>query len=318
MIFNNHIGHPTTRDNSDAHDTGRKEVRMHLENSITTAEVDPMLRLSLQFFAEGGGGAGAGDGGDAGGSEASPAGTEAKEPSGSASTSADGAKDGGKTYTAEDAAAVAKQFKMIPHKAVKDRYSSTFAKAEKYDAISEHLGAVAEKYGVSMDDPEGLARAILSDSAIVKTKAAEMGVSEEVARNIVEADVRNAMNKAKETVRVQREEFDRMKAEEAEVKEAYPNFEYESVSKNKAFKALVDSGVSMKEAYEMAYSRQLSQAALPGLKEQIKEELRAEMNAAAARPHEGAAGRRTGNAPDDPAGLKGAELDKFLESFLSR
>ena len=282
---------------------------MHLENDVE--RIPDMLRLSLQFFAEGAAGEG-GAAGSEGGGEAAPAGGAESDTS-----TTQGAEGGGKTYTPEEVAAVAKQAKLIPHNAVRDRFKSTFDKADSYDAMVTHMGAVAERYGVDLSDAEGLARAILNDSNRVRAKATEMGVSEEVAKSIVEADTVAAMNRARESARVRQQEYARMAEEEAAVKAAYPNFDFTKASGNKAFKMLVDSGMTMKEAYEMSHHAELTAAAIAAAMERAKAEAKAELEAAAGRPTEGAT-RKTGNAPTDPTKLHGAALDAFLESYLTK
>lgn len=280
---------------------------MHLQNS--DVELPCLLRLPLQFFAEGNEGSGADM--STGGGEAAPAGDGGTE------TTTTGDAGAVKTYTPEEVAAVAKQAKLIPHNAVKDRYKSTFDKADKYDAMLTHLGAVAEKYGVSAEDPEGLARAILSNKDAVRVKAAELGVTDEVAKSLLEADAVNAINKARESARVRQEEYTRMSEEEAAVKAVYPTFDFSKAAGNRAFKTLVDSGVPMKEAYEMSHHAELTAAAITAAREQAKAEVRAELEDAASRPKEGAGGQ-TGNSPTDVSKLHGAALDAFLESFLTR
>ena len=280
----------------------------HLQHQ--NVERDPLLRLSLQFFAEGAAEGGAE--GSAGGGEASPAGEGSTDTS---TTQTD--VGGGKTYSPEEVAAVAKQAKMIPHNAVRDRFKSTFDKADKYDAMLSHMGAVSERYGVSLDDPAGLAQAILNDKALIKAKATELGVTEEIATSLVAADATNAIARAKEADRVRREEFGRMADQEKAVKDAYPHFDLSKASENPAFKALVDSGLDMKSAYEMSHHAELTTAAIAAAKEQAKAEARAELEAAAGRPGEGAT-RHSGNAPTDVSKLQGKELDAFLESFLTK
>lgn len=282
---------------------------MHLKHS--DVELPCLLRLPLQFFAEGDNG-GSGADGSTGGGEAAPAGSGGTD----TSTTQEGT-GAPKTYTPEEVAAVAKQAKLIPHNAVKDRYKSTFDKADKYDAMLTHMGAVAEKYGVSAEDPEGLARAILSNHDAVRVKAAELGVTDEVAKSLLEADAMTAINKARESARVRQEEYTRMSEEEAAVRAVYPNFDFSKASGSKAFKALVDSGVPMKEAYEMSHHAELTAAAISAAREQAKAEARAELEDAASRPKEGAGGQ-TGNSPTDVSKLHGAALDAFLESFLTR
>ncbi|MBQ5725266.1 MAG: hypothetical protein IIV80_03825 [Clostridia bacterium] len=276
----------------------------------TRCDETPMLRLSLQFFAEGGAGDGGGSGGgDSGAASASPAGESG---AGSATN-----ESGGKTYTQEDRDAVAKQFGLIPHDAVKSRYKAKFDKAGKYDQMASHLGAVAERYGVSLDDPEGLAKAILNDGDKVRAKAVQMGVSEDVARGIVSTETENAITRAKEAARVRREEFSRMAQEEAAVKETYPDFDFDAEAENKAFKKLVDGGYSMKDAYEITHRAELTEKAIAAAVEQAKAAALEEYRANAARPAEGASGSTPGtDVPTNYKGMTDAELKKAEKKFL--
>ena len=257
---------------------------MHLNNQC---EQKNLLRLYLQFFAEG-----SGDGGGAGteasgGTETAPAGGGTEADTGTQQSAEP------KTYTPEEIAAVAKQAHLIPIKSVPERYKSKFESADKYEAMKTHMGAVAERYGVSLDDPEGLARAIMHDSALVKAKAAELGVSEEVAQSVVEADATNAINRAREAERVRREEYERMKNEEEEVKKLYQNFDLSKEASNPLFKLLVDNGHSMLDAYEMTHRAELTNAAIVAAVERAKAEALAEYRSNAERPTEGASGRST-------------------------
>lgn len=279
---------------------------MHLNNQC---EQKDLLRLYLQFFAEG-----SGDGGGAGteasgGTEAAPAGESTE-----AATDTQQSTET-KTYTPEEVAAVAKQAHLIPHNAVRERYKSTFANADKYTAMKEHLGAVAERYGVSLDDPEGLAKAIMNDTALVQAKAAELGVSEDVAKSVVEAEATNAINRTREAERVRREEFERMSREEEDLKKVYPSFDFGKASENPSFKLLVDNGHSMRDAYEMSHHAELTQAAINAAVERAKAEALAEYRSNAERPTEGAATHNTGNSPTNVSELHGAALDAFLESY---
>ena len=272
-------------------------------HSKNTCEYPTMLRLKLQFFAEGAGDGGSA-GGDSGGTDTAPAGGDG----GSSGTKSE------KTYTTEDRDAVAKQYGLIPHDAVKTRYKSKFDKAARYDSMATHMGAVAERFGVSLDDPEGLAKAILGDRSRIKSRALEMGVSEDVAETVIDAEI----TKAKEAARVRREEFDRMNQEEAAVREIYSSFDFAKESENKAFKALVDGGLPMKEAYEMTHHAELTRKAIADAVAQAKADALAEYQANAERPVEGASGQSRANAPTDVSGLKGKALDEFLENFPRR
>lgn len=277
---------------------------------------EAMLRLSLQFFAEGAGdgGAGAADSGDTG--SGTPAGgndSGASATTGEAQTE----QDFYEKFSEGERNAFLKKHGLMHHNAARARYQGSVDKAAKYDAMSSHLGAVAERYGVSVDDPEGLAKAILNDPVRIKAKADEMGVSEEIAKSLVAADAQNAIQKAQMAERVRAEEYTRMQTQETEVKAVYPSFDLSKAGQNPAFKALIDSGkFTMKEAYEMAFARELNAAAMEAAKNEARAAALAEYQANGGRPKEGTAGQ-AGSSDVDPGKLTGKALDEFLASFLT-
>ena len=288
---------------------------MRLDNN-TTWQDGKLLRLSLQFFAEGSGGDGGGGGQSGSGDSGEPAGGTGTD----TTTSTGGStaeKDFFEQMDTESRNAFLKKHGLMHHQAASARYKGSVDKAGKYDALTSNLEAVAERYGVSLDDPEAFAKAILNDPARVTVKAREMGVSEDVAKGIIAADTTEAMNKAKMAQRVRADAYTRAQAQEQEVKEAYPDFDLSKAGGNPAFKALYDSGrFTMKEAYEMAFGRELNAAAIEAAKQEARAAALAEREANAGRPREGAAGH-TGEASVDPSTLKGKALDDFLASYLS-
>ena len=273
-----------------------------------------MTRISLQFFAEGASGEGGSDGSSGAVESGAPAGgTQGTD----STTGGEGEKDFFEGLSETDRNAFLKKHGLMFHSDAKRRYQGSVDKAAKYDAFSSHMGAVAERYGVSVDDPEGLAKAILNDPNRVRAKAAEMGVSEDVAKTIVAADATEAIRKAQMAERVRNEAYTRMREQEAEVKEAYPSFDMDKAGKSPAFTALYDSGkFTMKQAYELAFSGELAAASIEAAKAEARAAALAEYKANGGRPTEGAAGQ-AGSAQVDPSKLKGKALDDFLESFMT-
>lgn len=272
---------------------------MRLDNN-TTWQDGKLLRLSLQFFAEGSGGDGGGGGQSGSGDSGAPAGGTGTD----TTTSTGGStaeKDFFEQMDTESRNAFLKKHGLMHHQAASARYKGSVDKAGKYDALTSNLEAVAERYGVSLDDPEAFAKAILNDPARVKEKAREIGGSDEIAQELVYAETDKAMNKAKMAQKVRADAYTRSQAHEQEVKEAYPDFDLSKASGNPAFKALYDSGkFTMKEAYEMAFGRELNAAAIEAAKQEGKAAAIAEREANAGRPREGAAGGSTANAVDKP------------------
>lgn len=288
---------------------------MRLDNN-TTWQDSKLLRLSLQFFAEGSGGDGGGGSTSGSGDSGAPAGgTDTETTTSTGGSTAE--KDFFEQMDTESRNAFLKKHGLMHHQAASARYKGSVDKAGKYDALASNLEAVAERYGVSLDDPEAFAKAILNDPARVKEKAREIGGSDEIAQELVYAETDRAMNKAKMAQKVRADAYTRSQAHEQEVKEAYPDFDMAKASGNPAFKALYDSGkFTMKEAYEMAFGRELGAAAIEAAKQEARAAALAEREANAGRPREGAAGH-TGEASVDPSTLKGKDLDDFLASYLS-
>lgn len=288
---------------------------MRLDNN-TTWQDGKLLRLSLQFFAEGGGEGGTGGDSSGSGDKGAPAGGTGTD----TTTSTGGStaeKDFFEQMDTESRNAFLKKHGLMHHQAAAKRYQGSVNKADKYDALTSHLEAVAERYGVSVDDPEAFTKAILNDPAHVRVKAREMGVTEAVAKSLVAADANEAMSRARAAQQVRADAFARAQAQEQEVKEAYPDFDMAKAQKNPAFKALYDTGnFSMREAYEMAFGRELHAAAVEVAKQEARAAALAEREANEGRPREGAAGY-TGHASVDPSKLTGKDLDDFLESFMT-
>ena len=238
-------------------------------------------------------------------------------------------------FTGEEAAAVARQYKMIPHRAVKERYKGKFEKADKYDALATHMSAVAKKYGVPLDDPAALALAILGDDAppevtliseerlpaegeeSAKTDPPAVAASEAAAQDSFPATPATPPNGAQYDDRVRREEYARLARQEAETRKAYPDFDFATAAQSPAFRLLVDSGIPIKEAFEMSHHATLYAAALAAAREEGRAEAQAQLEAEAERPREGGI-CHTAASPADPAALRGKALDAFLESFLTK
>lgn len=286
---------------------------MRLDNN-TTWQDGNLLRLSLQFFAEGSGGDGGGGGQSGSGDSGTPAGdTGTDTTTSTGGTTAE--KDFYEQMDTESRNAFLKKHGLMHHQAASARYKGSVDKAGKYDALTSNLEAVAERYGVSLDDPEALAKAILNDPARVKEKAREIGGSDEIAQELVYAETDKAMNKAKMAQKVRADAHNRMQAHEQEVKEAYPDFDMSKASANHAFKALYDSGkFTMKEAYEMAFGRELSAAAIEAAKQEGKAAAIAEREANAGRPREGAAGSMGSGAADIPTDYRKMTNEQLREA----
>lgn len=286
---------------------------MRLNDNTTKWQDDKLLRLSLQFFAEGsgdGGGGGASGGGESG---APAGGTDTNATTSTGGSTAE--KDFFEQMDTEARNAFLKKHGLMHHQAATRRYQGSVDKAGKYDALTAQLEAVSERFGVSVDDPEAFAKAILNDPARVKAKAAEMGTTEDIAKGLIAAEATEAMEKARMARQVRADAFAKAQAQEQEVKGTYPDFDLSKASGNPAFKALYDSGnFTMKEAYELAFGRELNAAAIEAAKQEGKAAAIAEREANEGRPREGAAGAMGSGAADIPTDYRKMTNEQLREA----
>lgn len=250
------------------------------------------LRLSLQFFAEGSGDAGSGAAASGAGGQPVSGGQPSGAPTASGNNTASGNGTGepaGKTYTEEDAAAVAKQFGLMTYDTAKGRFKGALDKASKHDDMSLRLGALASRYGLAAGaKAEDVLAAIEGDESIVERKARELGTDKENAKKFLDMEARLARSDYEKQADKDRRAMEKLTAQEEAVKAVYPDFDPEKAADNRVFRTLVDSGVPMLDAYRAAYSADLIAKAVEAAKADARTEAMEEYKRNGGRPREGA------------------------------
>ena len=255
-------------------------------------EAAKLLRLGLQFFAEGNGGAGSGAAASGAAGQPATGGQPSNAPPASGNDTGNGNGTGqpaGKTYTDEDAAAVAKQFGLMNYETAKGRFKGALDKAHKHDDMSLRLGALDKRYGL---DPgakaEDVLAAIESDRGYIEKKARELGTDNETAERYVSMEEQLARIEREKLDESDRQAMKKLSEQEQAVKAVYPDFDPEKAADNRVFKALVDSGGPMLDAYRAAYSADLTAKAVEAAKADAKKEAMEEYKRHGGRPREGA------------------------------
>lgn len=250
------------------------------------------LRLSLQFFAEGSGDAGSGAAASGAGGQPVSGGQPSGAPTANGNNTGSGNGTGdpaGKTYTEEDAAAVAKQFGLMTYDTAKGRFKGALEKASKHDDMSLRLGALASRYGLAAGaKAEDVLAAIEGDESIVERKARELGTDKENAKKFLDMEARLARSDYEKQADKDRRAMEKLTAQEEAVKAVYPDFDPEKAADNRVFKTLVDSGVPMLDAYRAAYSADLTAKAVEAAKADARTEAMEEYKRNGGRPREGA------------------------------
>ena len=246
--------------------------------------------LNLQLFAEGG------DGGDGG------TGSEGKMgETGTAAMSQTTITDGdGTTATTIDREA---EFEKLIKGEYKDLYDSrmqdTIQKrlkgqketVEKYEALAPTLEALANKYGVDINDIDGLNKAIEEDDAYYEEEALQKGVTVEQLKQIKKMEKENAELKKLRDEKNQREAAEKKVAtwmeESKQVKAIYPQFDLKAEMQNSKFVDLLRvPGVDVRTAYELTHKDDIIAGAMQFTAKAVEKKVVDKIAANGARPTE--------------------------------
>lgn len=284
-------------------------------------EAAKLLRLGLQFFAEGDGGAGSGAAASGAAGQPATGGQPSNAPTASGNDTGNGNGTGqpaGKTYTDEDAAAVAKQFGLMNYETAKGRFKGALDKAHKHDDMSLRLGALAKRYGLEAGaKAEDVLAAIESDSGYIEKKAIELGTDNETAKRYVRMEEQLARIEREKLDESDRQAMKKLSEQEQAVKAVYPDFDPEKAADNRVFKALVDSGVPMLDAYRAAYSADLTAKAVEAAKADAKKEAMEEYKRNGGRPREGASAGGGTNVAHVGKPMTGEEARNIIKRYTS-
>lgn len=222
-------------------------------------KVTKILRLNLQLFADGGGGAaGTGEGGATGDNS-----------QGAAADTGDDAK-----ALAEKRAADYQKFKadfkdeydaevqgLIKNrlKGAKDNEKAAKEYRAKTEKIFEALGM---KYGIDADKIDDILGEVEKDNSYYEDEAVRRGMDVAELRRVTAIERENAQFRAKDAAAAKQAEIDRkyqaLVSQVPEVKEVYPDFDFEKESEaNPTFRRLCALGIPMKNAYEATHTEEI-------------------------------------------------------------
>jgi hypothetical protein len=291
-----------------------------MRNTIQN-EAAKLLRLGLQFFAEGDGGAGSGAAASGAGGQPAAGGQPSDAPTASGNNTGSGSGTGqpaGKTYTDEDAAAVAKQFGLMTYDAAKKRFKGPLDKAHKHDDMSLRLGALATRYGLEAGaTPDDVLAAIEKDRGYIEKKAMELGTDNETAERYVIMEEKLARIEREKLAESDRQAMKKLSEQEQAVKAVYPDFDPEKAADNRVFKTLEDSGVPMMDAYRAAYSVDLTAKAVEAAKADARNEAMEEYKRNGGRPREGASSGSGTNVANVGRPMTKEEASNIIKKYTS-
>ena len=305
------------------------------------------LKLNLQLFADGGGGAGNGTGaeGATGATETAAVsqkgvkenplanvkyGIQAEEaPAQAADVQNVKTTDGdGKTSQTVDRVA---EFNKLIKGEYKDLYDSNVqnilskrlasqkATVDKYEALSPTLEMLAKKYGISdASDIKALNKAIEEDDSYYETEAMEKGISVEHLKEIKKMERENATLKKQMQEQSVRENAEKLYAkwmQQAEgVKAVYPSFDLRTEMQNPKFVDLLKvPSIDVRTAYEVMHKDEIIPAAMQFTAKTVEKKLTDKMIANGARPTEnGISSQSASVVKSDVSKLSSADIDEVI------
>lgn len=199
------------------------------------------------------------------------------------------AKPGGKAGEQADDAAFYEDMKKYPgqlERLVREVAAKTQAAQRQADARYEPLmKALAEKYGTTPDDLDGIMEALkgpVKDDAYYNALAMQMGTSVENARKMDElqtqnqrmqrAQQRQAQLAARQRQAAQVQQIqENWRRQDAEMQKKYPGFNFAEERKNPDFAAILRAGGSLESAYQAIHFGELMGRAQAATAQQVEQ-----------------------------------------------
>lgn len=290
-----------------------------------------ILKLDLQFFAEGAGGGTGADG--ATGVTGADAASQAK---GDKNSLAD-VKYGIQTESApaaevqEEVAAPtdrSAEFEKLIRGEFKDQYNQkvqdtiqkrlkgTQETVDKFNSMTPMLEMLSRKYGVDSTDIAALSKAIEEDDSYYEDEAMEKGVTVQQLKEIRKMEKENAELKRQMQEKANKENASKLYAawmdQSEKAKAVYPSFDLNAEMQNPQFVNLLKSNVDVRTAYEVIHKDEIIPAAMQFTAQQTKSKLAKSIAAGTARPAEnGISSQSAARVKSDVSQLSKADRDEI-------
>lgn len=242
--------------------------------------------LCLQLFAEGGDGAAA-VGGETEGVTADPTATGVE----TASPDAENAAEDRKTQYAKFKEDYKAEYDADVQSIIKDRLkksSSQNAELQKrLSSLAPIMEAHARKYGISdATDYDAIVTAYQNDDSIYEDEAYEKGMTTEQVKEFHRIERENQSFREAEEERKRQAIFAEWDRQSAEVKQIYPNFDMGVEMQNDQFLRMMNAGVDVRTAYEVAHKDELMRGAMQFTAQKVQEKVTNAIASNKARPSE--------------------------------
>lgn len=177
--------------------------------------------------------------------------------------------------------------------AVQERFKNQADLQGQIDQISEGLTPMFMNYGLKLGDFEGLQAAIANDDDLYKAGAERAGLDvEQYKKNLkLQADS-DRLHQIEESYRQEQQrqaKFEVWETDAAELQQAFPAFDLVmEIKTNAKFKQLLDNGVDVKTAFQVAHIEELNNGMSAYAQRTATQQVVNNIAQRAARPMEGA------------------------------
>lgn len=201
---------------------------------------------------------------------------------------------------------------------INERFRNTRELEERIAAQSPILEALADRYGVSADDPKAVLDAIEKDEQMWAQAADDAGLTVEQYRQVRRLEQDNARLRA-ERMRAERERGVQQQLaawqEEATALQAeYPEFDLAAECRNEPFLRMLRAGVPVAHAYKVTHLSDITAKAAAAAEKQVAQNVAAR----GARPSEAGASASTGVALETDVGKMTKEQRAELAARAAR
>ena len=206
--------------------------------------------------------------------------------------------------------------------AIKKRVGDTKALEAELAKARETLAIAQQRYGTKDGDWDALTNALIEDDQYLEKEAYEKGIDKDTLRAMKRMEHENELLKRNqaELERRAREEqaFQKLMAEQAEVRETYPMFNIDVEAQNPKFEQLVRNGIDLKTAYEVVHHGEILPTAMKIAADKAKEEAAHTVRSNLSRPSELGAGSTNSPAGKvDVSKLSREERDKINQRVMA-
>lgn len=213
-----------------------------------------------------------------------------------------------------DIASIKREHNLMSYEDARGRFAKDIRQSKAWEAEASLRKALGQRYGVDPDDVAAIEAAVNADKSYIKEFARANGTSDELAEKHLRYKAASEARDREETERQTAAQNEMIAQEEAKVKALYPDFDMAEAMKSSRFKAMMDSGMTMQEAYEaMNYRRLTDQAVEKAVREA---EDRLSKAPVTKRPAEGAS---VGGGSENSTGINFELMsDEELEDWLDK